>query len=396
MGTKDDYARAIIAEGQRRGITPRGIVIGIAVPLVETNLTMYANRADPESLNYPYEKIGSDSRSSGLYQQQPPWWGTAACRMDPTCSAGMFFEALAKLDYNNPAISPGWYAQEVQRSKFPDRYDKRMAEAQAIYDRLSLSPKSDQKGDSPVVDYGVTKTMHGYNPDSIGIGNSDGPRSKTLYAVVHTQEAPSTAVQLANFCNSNQVSYNAIVDDEDTIELVPFNEAPWAAVEANDIGFHLCFAGSFAGWSRDKWLSTDTADGLNEDLMLWRGARAVAAACQQFDIPRVFAGGGSWPLKPKGICGHRDFGARGGGHSDPGNGFPMDEFIRRVNTFFPSPGTPPVGGTLPKSLVDGSEHTAEEFTVFADYHSWRADKLATALAQKAGIPTDDESLKKVK
>jgi hypothetical protein len=253
----------------------------------------------------------------------------------------------------------------------------------------------------PTFDYGITKVMHGYNPDSIGIGNSDGVRGSTLNVVVHTQEARSTAVDLANFCNGHEVAYNVAVDDEDTIEIVPMNEAPWAAAGANAIAWHLCFAGSFAGWSEDKWLETDASDGLNEDKMLWRGAKAAAAACQQFNVPAVFVGDGnkagpnSWPTR-RGICGHRDFGTRGGGHSDPGNGFPMNEFVRRVNTFLTPTPPPPTGVKKLRSLVDGAEHTPDEFILFADYHAWRTDQLITAIAQKQGIDTSTEALKKVK
>lgn len=336
---KDDYAREVLRAGRDLGITPRGIVIGFAVVYVECNWLMYANAADPETLAYPHDRIGSDSKSSGLFQQQPPWWGTAAQRMNPYASAHMFFRELAKLDYNNTALPAGALAQQVQRSAYPARYGERMAEAQQLYDRLAGGPAM------PALDYGITKVMHGYNATSIGIGNSDGPRDQTLYLGLHTQQAQSDAVNLANFCNnsattSNPVAYNLVVDDVDTIEVVPVIEAPWSAAEANAIAVHICFAGSFAEWSEGKWLSTDTSDGLDENAMLWRGAKAAAAACQQFGIPAIFAGDGKrvWPVKPKGICGHRDFGRRGGGHSDPGDGFPMAEFIRRVNTFLaPTP-----------------------------------------------------------
>lgn len=133
------YARAVVSEGRRLGITERGLIIGLATVLVECDLIMYANRADPETLKYPHERIGSDSKSSGLFQQQPPWWGTAAERMDPTASARMFFEALRKLDYNNTSRSPGRYAQDVQRSSFPTRYDERMGQATELY-RLLGAP----------------------------------------------------------------------------------------------------------------------------------------------------------------------------------------------------------------------------------------------------------------
>lgn len=149
------YALAIIAEGQRLGITPRGIIIGLSVGLVETNLTMYANSNDPESLNFPHDAVGSDHMSVGWAQQQPNW-GSLSCRMDITCAATLFFtcdngpgtRGLTKIrdrtsgadgplyDYNSTAHSMGFYAQKVQGSEFPDRYDQRMGEATDLYNRL--------------------------------------------------------------------------------------------------------------------------------------------------------------------------------------------------------------------------------------------------------------------
>lgn len=158
--TQLGYARAIVAEGRRLGVTDRGLVIGLATALVECDLIMYANRADPETLKYPYQRIGSDSKSSGLFQQQPPWWGTAAERMDPTASARMFFEALKRLDYNGPR-SAGWYAQQVQRSAYPDRYDQRMAEASALFKSLGASASAPSK----------EATMAGWSGDPIWLAD---------------------------------------------------------------------------------------------------------------------------------------------------------------------------------------------------------------------------------
>lgn len=137
----DDYARAIIAEGQRRGITPKGIQIALATALVESNLTMYANEADPPSMKFPYDAVGCDHQSVGLFQQQP-WWGKVECRMDAACSAGQFYDGvgtnrgLRAFDYNSDAQSPGSYAQAVQGSAVPDAYDKRWNDAVALYNRL--------------------------------------------------------------------------------------------------------------------------------------------------------------------------------------------------------------------------------------------------------------------
>lgn len=142
----DEYARAIISEGRtaRVGegrydhpvITEKGIAIALATALVESSLTMYANASDPESLKFPHDAVGSDHDSSGLFQQRPPWWGTIADRMDPARSASMFYHALSGLEYNSDRQSPGWYAQKVQQSAYPDRYDQHYGKAQELLSRL--------------------------------------------------------------------------------------------------------------------------------------------------------------------------------------------------------------------------------------------------------------------
>jgi len=143
LSKSDRYALAIIGEGQRRGITPRGIQIALATALVESNLTMYANSSVPESLALPYDAVGSDYDSLGLFQQRCPMWGPADVLMDPTQSAGLFYDHLARLDYNGSG-SPGSYAQAVQRSAYPDRYDQRFGDAVALYDRLSTATPTDE------------------------------------------------------------------------------------------------------------------------------------------------------------------------------------------------------------------------------------------------------------
>lgn len=191
------------------------------------------------------------------------------------------------------------------------------------------APAPNTGGSMP--DYGITHRIIG--------NNSNGTRSKTDWITIHTQEGGSgDAIGLANYCNSAGVSYNIEVDDQNTVLNVPVGEGPWAAVEANNVAFHICLAGSYAAWSRGRWLSQDASDGLNEDAMLWRAARAAAGAVQQFGVPAKYVGGsGSWP-SVRGIVGHRDFGARGGGHTDPGTAFPWDVFIARVNSYLaPTP-----------------------------------------------------------
>jgi hypothetical protein len=143
---RDSHALAIINEGRRARsgegrfdhpvMTDRGIVIALATALVESDLLMYANYSDPESLSFPHDAVGSDHNSSGLFQQRAPWWGTAADRMDAARSAAMFYNALSKLPYNETSKTPGFYAQAVQRSAFPSRYDEKYQQASEIFNRL--------------------------------------------------------------------------------------------------------------------------------------------------------------------------------------------------------------------------------------------------------------------
>jgi hypothetical protein len=99
---------------------------------------MYANPNDPESISYPHEAMSFDANSVGLFQQRAEWWGTCAQRMDPYQSALMFFNRLKGFDYNDQSHTPGYWAQQVQGSAFPDRYDEHVGEAQALYDQLTL------------------------------------------------------------------------------------------------------------------------------------------------------------------------------------------------------------------------------------------------------------------
>lgn len=129
-------ADAIIQEGKGRGISSRGIQIALATALVESEMKMWANHADPESLNYPHDAVGSDHDSVGLFQQRANGaWGTTADRMNPHKSAGMFYDKLDDADYNSG--DPGAHAQRVQASAFPGRYNTRMVEAAQMLEKYN-------------------------------------------------------------------------------------------------------------------------------------------------------------------------------------------------------------------------------------------------------------------
>jgi len=183
----------------------------------------------------------------------------------------------------------------------------------------------------------ITRTMLSPNCHSGGRGVD--------WIGIHTQEGGRKAVDLATYCGNpapggdpnRAVSYNGVVDDVESILVVPWDMNPWSASNANSRADHICAAGSYAGWSRGKWLETDASDGKNEDLELTKLAQLTAWRCQVRGIPPEYVGNygkGPFPPSKPGICGHMDFGPWGGGHHDPGVNFPWDEFIRRVKAFY--------------------------------------------------------------
>ena len=125
------HAATIIGVGRHRQIPSQGIVIALATALQESRLRVYANdgtgdlaagqRGIEVSLGFHHDAVGRDHGSLGIFQQQWPWWGSMAELMDPTTSAGIFYDALQGV--------PGWKslpvtvaAQTVQKSAYPWAY----------------------------------------------------------------------------------------------------------------------------------------------------------------------------------------------------------------------------------------------------------------------------------
>lgn len=80
------------------------------------------------NLNY------GDRDSLGFLQQRASW-GTAAQRMSPAYATKAFINKAKRVD--RTSYSAGQLAQAVQISAFPDRYDKRAADAAAVINRES-------------------------------------------------------------------------------------------------------------------------------------------------------------------------------------------------------------------------------------------------------------------
>jgi hypothetical protein len=111
------HATTIARVARDRGLPDRAVVIALATAQQESGL---------RNLDY------GDRDSLGLFQQRPSQgWGTPAQVQDPEYAAGKFYDGLVQV--------PGWdtgrltdVAQTVQRSGFPEAYQKHEAMAQQL------------------------------------------------------------------------------------------------------------------------------------------------------------------------------------------------------------------------------------------------------------------------
>jgi hypothetical protein len=119
--TQMSNAATITAVGVSRKVPERAVVVALATALQESKL---------ENLN------GGDRDSLGLFQQRPSQgWGTPEQIQDPRYASRKFYTALLKVK--------GWQkmrvteaAQRVQRSAYPNAYEKWADEAQVMADAL--------------------------------------------------------------------------------------------------------------------------------------------------------------------------------------------------------------------------------------------------------------------
>ena len=117
-------AATIAAVGRTRGLPDRAVVIALATALQESGL---------RNLDY------GDRDSLGLFQQRPSQgWGTEEQVQDPVYAAGKFYDGLVRV--------PGWetgrlteVSQSVQRSGYPEAYQKHEAMAQELTAALTAA-----------------------------------------------------------------------------------------------------------------------------------------------------------------------------------------------------------------------------------------------------------------
>jgi cell wall-associated NlpC family hydrolase len=110
-------AKLIVDIGTERGIPDHGIVVALMAAMTESSL---------RNLDH------GDRDSLGLFQMRPSQgWGSPAQVTEPTYAVNKFYDVLLTVP-NWQDLSPGAAAQAVERSAFPDRYNKHERTAREI------------------------------------------------------------------------------------------------------------------------------------------------------------------------------------------------------------------------------------------------------------------------
>lgn len=142
-------AAAIIAVGKTEQVPARGQLIAVMTALTESSLRVLSNTgAYPQSEAIPNDGNGSDHDSLGLFQQRPAaGWGTVQHLMDPVWSSRAFYGGPSGPNHGSPRglldvggwqrMDPGAAAQDVQGSRYPDRYAVNQPVAEKILATLS-------------------------------------------------------------------------------------------------------------------------------------------------------------------------------------------------------------------------------------------------------------------
>jgi hypothetical protein len=97
----------------------------------QSSLEILANDAVPSSLNYPHDGMGSDHDSVGLFQQRAEYYPNIQCDMEAGCSASEFYKGMQAIS-GWQTMAVGALCQAVQKSAYPDAYNKNVAQAEKI------------------------------------------------------------------------------------------------------------------------------------------------------------------------------------------------------------------------------------------------------------------------
>lgn len=191
--------------------------------------------------------------------------------------------------------------------------------------------------------------------------------SSVRLIVLHTAEGSTTFESLGNFfaSSSSGVSSHTGIDDKrgKIGEYVTRGNKAWTQGNANPVAVAAELCG-FASWSRSTWLNSHSN-------MLHNAADWIAEEAAKFGIPITKLTPSQAQGSGRGVCQHRDLGSWGGGHSDCGDGFPIDDVLNWARGGSGGGTTPPPSsGKAPPLHVDyfGQSHNSQ----VNDVQVWQA------------------------
>jgi N-acetyl-anhydromuramyl-L-alanine amidase AmpD len=158
--------------------------------------------------------------------------------------------------------------------------------------------------------------------------------------VIHSmesQEKPTTAESVASWfagATAPRASAHFCIDSDSIVQCVKLGDVAWHAPGANHNGIGLEHAGR-AAQTFDQWMDDYGRS------MIELSARLSAWLCKRFDIPveYILADELRRGEKLRGITTHDDVSRafKKSTHTDPGPGFPLEHYIRRVASLVSDP-----------------------------------------------------------
>jgi len=168
--------------------------------------------------------------------------------------------------------------------------------------------------------------------------SSRGGASPSLI-VLHTTEGHnrpgiSDLVGLGSFfANTSHEASSHVANDAEgnDARFVPDGDKAWTCASFNSVSLNIEQIG-FASTEKEDWFK-----GARRQLA--NTARWIAFWHKEFDIPiRRGAVSGS-SVTRSGVVGHGDLGSPGGGHTDPGSGYPLEYVLDLARFFAAKPGS---------------------------------------------------------